>query len=101
MGVLKSILWKRKTLLHDTYIYIRDGQPAAQKEISAAQNSNLESAIFRFFGCISSRCYYAAQKVYIFGKFFKLRPTDQFGLATPDLYIPIILSTFYKSWLSE
>ncbi len=30
----------------------------------------------------SDFCYFAAQKVYIFGKFFKLRLTDQFGLAT-------------------
>jgi hypothetical protein len=32
-----------------------------------------------YFGRISSGfCYYAAQKVYIFTKFFKLRPKDQF-----------------------
>jgi hypothetical protein len=45
--------------------------------------------IFRDFGCISSGfCYHAAQKAYNFVKIFKLRPKDQFGLATHVLNLP-------------
>jgi hypothetical protein len=49
-------------------------------------NSNWVSSIFLNFGCISSvfRCI-VAQKVNILGKFSKLRPKNQFGLATPAM----------------
>ncbi len=48
--------------------------------------SNRESVIFRFFGCISLVfCCIVAQKVSTFGKFSKLRPKYQFGLATSAL----------------
>ncbi len=48
--------------------------------------SNREPAIFRYFGCIfPAFCYFMAQGIDIFSKFSKLRPRDQFGLATPGL----------------
>jgi hypothetical protein len=47
-------------------------------------NSNRESAIFRYFGCISLVfCCIVAQKVNFFGKFPKLKPTHQIWVGHP------------------
>jgi hypothetical protein len=68
------------------FIYFRGGQPAAQKEISAAQTRIENQRFFNILGISSGFCYHAAQKAYNFGEIFNLRPNDQFGLATPDLF---------------
>ncbi len=65
---------------------LNQGWPTRGPRAACGPNSNRESAIFEYLGCISSIfCCIAAQKVYIFGKIFKLRPRHQFGLATPGL----------------
>ncbi len=46
-------------------------------QVIRGPNSNRESVIFRYFGCIFPVfCYHAAQKVNIFDKFSKLRLRD-------------------------
>ncbi len=45
-------------------------------------------------GISSGFCYHVVQKVYIFGKIFKLRPRDQFGLATPILDVDLNFPSF-------
>ncbi len=96
-----QIFWNVKTLIKFFYRFFRyvptftlvqrwptRGPRAAcgPKRNFCGPISNWESAIFRNFGCISSVFWcIAAQKVNILGKISKLRPKDQFGLATPAL----------------
>jgi hypothetical protein len=58
-------------------------------EFSIAGVANPRYVNFRNFGLFIFLCFRqnAAQKVYILGIFFQMRPKDQFGLATPVLYI--------------
>jgi hypothetical protein len=47
------------------------------------ESSNSDTSIF--WAYFFNFCYFAAQKVNIYGKFFELRPKDEFGLATPSV----------------
>jgi hypothetical protein len=64
--------------------------------------SNWESAIFRYFWCISSiiRCI-AAQKFNILGKLSKFRPIDQFRLATPVIIRSIWIEGLKKIYVTQ
>jgi hypothetical protein len=77
-----KVLWTKgvnKILHYMKKLKLKQGWPTSgPKRYFWSPNSNRESVIFRYFGCISSLvfCYYAAQIIYIFGQFFKWRPID-------------------------
>jgi hypothetical protein len=76
-------------------------QPKAKKEISAAQTYIENQRFFDILVYFSVFWYYAAQKANIFSRFSKLRPRNQFGLATPalDLYSSTIPPKINEFWV--